>query len=350
MERQQMSIRVGITAILCAVVLKFFSLGGPGWLRDQIRSPELTAFLIYMESGLQMRLNPKPGEEAPRILAQFPEPDLFYPPESPAAVPPPLPRFTDPGLVDLTYLCPYAPDIPYLLRKPLTWDLKSGAPTVLIFHTHTTESYEKGEKAYAESAPYRTLDPQYNVLSIGDRITALLEQSGITVIHDRAYYDYPDYNGCYGRTRKAAAEYLKEYPTLRQVLDLHRDACDSTAGQLRTHALVDGRDSAQLMIVAVSNASGPSHRHWAENLSLALKLQAQLQTQCPGIARPLSFRPQRFNQDLSPGALLIEVGGAGNTHEEALLAADQLAGAIIALSGGTGEDPALKEPGPGPGV
>ena len=347
MDRHQKSLRVGITAICCAVILKFFDLGIPGQLLGFVRSPAFASYLIYMESMGRVRLSPEPPEGAPVIRASFPEPELFYAPESPPAEPPPLPRFTELSNLEIKSVCPYEPDFGALLCRPLAWDLRSGAPTVLIFHTHTTESYEKGDLTYEESAPYRTVDERYNVLSVGDRIRELLEQAGIVTIHDRTYYDYPDYNGCYGRTREAAKAQLKKYPSLLLVLDIHRDANDGTAGQLRTHARVEGRDSAQVMVVAGSNAGGQSHRHWQENLSLALKLQAQLTAQCPGIARPLSFRPQRFNQDLSPGALLIEVGAAGDSQDQALLAAEQLAKAIIALAGGTEEDPDLPEPGPG---
>ena len=99
---------------------------------------------------------------------------------------------------------------------------------------------------------------------------------------------------------------------------------------MRTLAQVDGEASAQLMVVL-----GTNHEHYEDNLSLALKLHARLEQQAPGIMRPLQLRSQRFNQDLSPGALLIEVGAAGNSHGEALTAAEQLAAAIIALSGGT---------------
>ena len=88
------------------------------------------------------------------------------------------------------------------------------------------------------------------------------------------------------------------------------------------------------MIVVGTNSRMP-HDTWPRNLSLGLKLHAQLEKQTPGIVRPLCLRPQRFNQDLSPGALLIEVGSAGNSHGEAMLAAQQLAEAIIAISKGT---------------
>ena len=334
MNPQQKSLRVGLAAVALAVLIRFFS---AVHLEPLIRTwviPQAEKFVSYVKTGT--RYSPREPEIAPTVVASFPEPEIIYTPESPPPVPPPLPYFEDPGLVELTYLCGYRPDIAALLRSPLEWDLASGEPTVLIFHTHTTESYEKGEQDYIESAPYRTTDGRYNVLAVGDRITALLNQAGIVTLHDREFHDYPDYNGCYGRTRKCTAAYLKEYPSLRLVLDLHRDASEGGPGQLRTLAKVDGKDSAQLMIVAGSQDSGAAHPRWLENLSLGLKLQAQLQSQCPGIVRPLSLRAQRFNQDLSPGSLLIEMGGAGNTLQEAMLAGDQLAQAVIALSRGTG--------------
>jgi stage II sporulation protein P len=80
---------------------------------------------------------------------------------------------------------------------------------------------------------------------------------------------------------------------------------------------------------------GTNHENYEENLSLALKLHAQLEEQWPGITRPLQLRASRLNQDLHPGALLVEVGAAGNSHAEALTAARELAKAIIALRSGT---------------
>ena len=80
---------------------------------------------------------------------------------------------------------------------------------------------------------------------------------------------------------------------------------------------------------------GTNYDTYEDNLSLGLKLQVQLERQAPGITRPLQLRASRFNQDLCPGALLVEVGAAGNTHGEALLAAQELAQAVIALAQGS---------------
>ena len=233
------------------------------------------------------------------------------------------------------YACSARPDVEALMARPLHWDLTSGEPAVLILHSHTTESYTKGDLPYKETAAYRTLDEQYNMLAIGDEVAEILNARGIVTLHDRTVHDYPSYNGAYVHSRREVLAILKEHPGIRMVLDLHRDACGSgTGGQMRTLTAIDGREAAQLMLVLGTNTGGRRHRYWEENLSLALKLHAQLERQSPGIMRPLCLRSQRFNQDLSPGALLVEVGAAGNTLAEALPAARQLALAVAALAVG----------------
>jgi stage II sporulation protein P len=207
---------------------------------------------------------------------------------------------------------------------------------VLILHTHATESYTKSGETYQETARWRTRDENYNMLSIGDALGRVLAREGITAVHDRQIHDYPSYNGSYNHARSAISEYLAQYPTIRLVLDLHRDAADTEDGQLRPLVTLEGTSTARLMLVLGTGDGGLSHPHWEDNLSLAVKLHTQLERQAPGITRPLLLRSQRFNQDLHPGALLVEVGAAGNTHSEALAAAEQLGLAIAALARGCG--------------
>ena len=228
------------------------------------------------------------------------------------------------------------PDYAALMAQPLCWQLPSESPTVLIIHTHTSESYDHSGKDYAETAAYRTLDENYNMLSIGDRVAALLEAEGIQVIHDREFHDYPSYNTAYTHARKALQRLLQQNPGIQLVLDLHRDASEGSGGQLRTHAQVNGADSAQLMLVLGTGNAALENDQWEASLSLALKLQFTLEQQTEGICRPISLRAQRFNQDLAPCSLLVEVGAAGDSQEEALVAAEQLAKALISLRYGTG--------------
>ena len=331
MDNQQRTLRVGAAALACAIVFKLLSGGLPERLNRWLSDPEKQSFLLYLETGRVVR----PTENVPPVVTQ-PLPTEI-PTVPPAVQTVAIPSFSaaDMSDIQIRYSCDFRPDMEKLLAQPLNWDLQGTEPTVLILHTHTTESYtkSKGEK-YQESSDFRTLDEDYNIVSIGDRVAEYLTKQGISVIHDRELHDYPSYNGSYTHSRNAAAEYLEKYPSIRLILDLHRDASGDLDNQMRTHAKVNGKDCAQLMVVIGTNATR-KHPNWEENLALGLKLHAQLERTAPGITRPLTLREQRFNQDLLAGALLIEVGSAGNTHEEALRAAEVLAEAIIQLSRGS---------------
>ena len=172
------------------------------------------------------------------------------------------------------------------------------------------------------------------MVSIGTRVAEILEAGGVKVVHDRSLHDYPSYNTSYNQSRASVQDYLEQYPSIRLVLDLHRDASGDNSNQMTTHATVDGADSAQLMLVVAAGTSARPVPRWQENLALGLKLQVQLERTAPGITRYVNLRSSRFNQDLSPGALLVEVGAAGDTHAQALKAAEVLAEAILALKHG----------------
>ncbi len=315
--------RVGITAILCALVLRLWSEGYGEKLLNLLTSPQAAAFYIYLETGRDVRFSPSLPAFSPDFMESPPAATL---PETE----PTLPVFSDAEGLELYYASTENPDIPALLAQPLQWNLRGEEPTVLIVHTHTTESYTRVDEPYTESAAWRTADQDYNMVSIGEIVKDILEKNGIPVIHDQELHDYPSYNGSYTRTRKAIQDYVNQNSSIQLILDLHRDAAGEGSNQMRTRATVDGEPSAQLMLVM-----GTNYDTYEENLSLALKVHAQLERQCPGVTRPLQLRAARFNQDLHPGSLLVEVGAAGNTHPEARRAAEQLAKAIVALAEGT---------------
>ena len=162
-----------------------------------------------------------------------------------------------------------------------------------------------------------------------------LEVMGAVGLLFRTAHDAESYNGSYAHARTSLEQYLSRYPTIRLVLDLHRDAAEDADGnQINYTVDTPEGQAAKLMLVMGTDAGGLTHPAWQDNLSLAVKLHAQLQKLCPEVCRPLQLRTSRFNQDLSPGALLVEVGAAGNTMSEALLATDILAQGIIALTYG----------------
>ena len=335
MDLQKQTLRFGAAVIAWAVAARLGMSGAYEPVVDWFREPETQSFLVYLETGRKVRFSPS-MEELSNPVAEEPAAEgVVLPPETEPE--PVLPVFSaDLGdLSDILYACSARPDLEALLEQPLTWDLTGSEPKVLILHTHTTESYTKKGEDYKESSAYRTLDENYNMISIGQRLAELLQQAGIGVIHDRQLHDYPSYNGSYNDARKAIQTVLESYPEICLVLDLHRDASGDNQKQFRPVTEVDGQATAQIMLVMGTDTGGLKHPDWQENLSLGLKLQAQLERQAPGITRAMSLRSQRFNQDLTTGSLLIEMGAAGNSHQEALRAAEQLARAIIALAHGT---------------
>lgn len=330
MKLQKRSLQVGALALACAMLL-----GGRGVLQKaaQVMSdPRTAAVLLYLETGYLVRPAvaapaPAPDPAPTELTQQSPEqpPTLLAETEPAVAFDP-----QDAQLVEVNAVCGYDVDVSALLQQPLAWDLQKDVPAVLILHSHGTESYQKTQE-YTESSSFRTLDTNYNVVSVGEEIARILEAAGVKVLHDKTLHDYPSYNSSYNNARTAIRKALEENPSIFLVLDIHRDAVEKNGQQMRFTVSQEGQSVAQLMMVVGSDAGGLKHPDWPENMSLAVKLHARLEKLCPGICRPISFRKQRFNQDLSPGALIVEVGATGNTREEALAAARLLAQAVLEL-------------------
>ena len=225
--------------------------------------------------------------------------------------------------ISIAGACSYRPDKQALLTRPSALSIPEDGPAVLIVHTHSSEAYtmEAGFE-YPESDALRTLDERYSVIRVGDEIADILTEAGISVLHDTQPNDYPNYNGAYERMRQTIEEYLAEYPSIRMVLDVHRDAAEDADGNpVALTAEIDGEACAELMLVVGTDEGGLTHPDWQENLANALKVQALLNRAAPGLCRNLDLRTERFNQHETPGSLLVEVGASGNTLAEALRAA-----------------------------
>ena len=212
-------------------------------------------------------------------------------------------------------------DLAALAAEGLSLSLPAAGPQVLIFHTHSSEAYTPdGTDSYAASDPYRTEDKSYSVIRVGDVLTEKLEACGLTVLHDREIYDYPSYTGSYRRSGEAVASYLAQYPSIRVVIDLHRDALGSGDAVYKTQAQLGGRTSAQVMMLIGTGENGLWHPNWRENLKLALYLQNAAAARYPSLVRPIELVSERYNQQLSTGMMILEVGSNGNTLREALTA------------------------------
>lgn len=341
MKLEDKSLRIGAIVLVCAVLLRLFGGGIGQRVVKALSSPNLISLLLYLETGHTVKAGSAElplQTTAPTQQTQSTLPEETIPPTEPSLPEPPAQTVFSPNdasLIRVNNTCGLDADVPAFLQTPLQWDLTGSQPTVLILHSHATESYTKTEK-YKENAPYRTLNKKYNMVSVGDQIAEILKENGIAVIHDRTLHDQPSYSDSYVNTREAAKKYLEKYPSIQLVLDIHRDSAEDASGNQIGYTVSSKKgDAAQLMLVVGSDAGGLRHPDWQSNMALAVKLHARLEQLCSGICRPISFCSQRFNQDLSPGAILIEVGAAGNTRQEALIAADYLAQSICDLAYGS---------------
>lgn len=200
-------------------------------------------------------------------------------------------------------------------------------PQVLILHTHGTEAYTMPEgEEYTPSDYRRTLEEDKNMLRVGDEIERVLTEAGLGVIHDRGLYDYPNYSGAYNRSLAAIEKYRAEYPSITYILDVHRDAVEDSSGNEYKLLCAEEPGAAQLEFVIGSPGGGLEHENWLENLKLACAVQETLYARYPTLMRPVTVRNSRYNQQVTTGSLLIEVGTAGNSLDEALSAAALFAG------------------------
>lgn len=217
-------------------------------------------------------------------------------------------------------------DIDAMLKEPLDIKFDRKGPKVLIYHTHTTEGYVRNaselEKSKKESASY-TSDAKYSVVRVGDQLTEYLEKTyDISVIHNGTVHSN------YSQSLKTIDNYLKSYPSIKIIFDIHRDGLAADKPKLRLVKEVNGKNAAQVMFVVGTNGSGLQHPNWKNNLKLAVKLQQKLNEEAPGLARPIYISNNRYNQHMAAGALIIEVGADGNTIDEAVEATKYIAKAI----------------------
>jgi len=190
-------------------------------------------------------------------------------------------------------------------------------PLVLIYHTHTTESFEPYVRDfYDANFNYRTTDETKNMIMVGNAIQAELEAQGIGVIHAKNIHDYPSYNGSYGRSRETIQPILEQYPSIKVVLDIHRDAVSSEGVAYQPFVEVNGKEAAQIMIISGCDDGTLGMPNFMKNFHFACRLQEKLENDYSGFTRPILFDYRHYNQDLTTGSLLIEVGSHGNTLEQ----------------------------------
>ncbi len=211
---------------------------------------------------------------------------------------------------------------------------KSSEPQILIYHTHATESYMTDESQYyTDFDEPRSEDTELNIVKIGEIISDRLNDAGYTVIHDKTLHDGPSYSGSYSRSAETVKNYLQQYPSIKIVIDIHRDSISSGKNdKVAPVVSVDSKEAAQVMIVMGSETGTvEDHPKWRENVRLATKLQFVLEKMYPQLARAMLLKSSKYNQNLSTGSILIEVGSDANTLEQAKYSAELLSNALTVL-------------------
>lgn len=226
-------------------------------------------------------------------------------------------------------------DIPAELKKEPDLKIEDKTkPVVLIYHTHTTEGYQALDKGqYSSAFPTRSRDEKQNMIRVGDEIEAQLKKAGIGVIHDRNIYD-TKYSGAYYRSEAQIDKYMKEYPSLQVLLDIHRDAIKNpkTGVMTKPTAVIGGKKAAQIMIVSGCEDGGVAgFPDWEYNLRFALRLQKECEDKYPGLTRPLFFCSRQYNMHKSRCSLLIEMGSDANTLDEAAYSGRLLGDVLASL-------------------
>ncbi len=187
---------------------------------------------------------------------------------------------------------------------------------IIIYHTHTCESYTPTEaNNYVASGNFRTIDLNYSVSRVGTELTNNLLSLGFNVNHNTTYHDYPAYTGSYTRSLATIKEMLSKNPTSEFIIDLHRDAIGSMSNYAPSVKIGDDI-GAQLMFVIGTDGGGLDHKDWLYNFKLAVKIQEKANEMYPELFKPIILRNSRYNQHVSKGACIIEVGATGNTIEQ----------------------------------
>lgn len=211
-------------------------------------------------------------------------------------------------------------------------ELNSSQPQVLIMHTHTTESYEPYEKDWFDSEyTSRSADPENGVVAVGQAIANELAAAGIGVIHDGTIHD-DIYTGAYARSLATTEEILREYPSIKVVLDIHRDAVEYEDGsRISAVTEIEGKKAAQVMIISAADEGTYGVPDFLENLHFACQLQQSMESSYPTLTRPVLFQYCQYNQQVSTGALLIEVGSHGNSIDQAVYSGELIGKSLVRL-------------------
>ena len=217
---------------------------------------------------------------------------------------------------------------------PFAVEWNSPDPQILIMHTHATEDYRLSAGLwYRPGDGARSTDCNINMCAVGRVMADTLNAAGLNTLHDETLNDYPSYTGSYANSRAVVQQYLEKYPSIKVVLDVHRDAIETESGTRMAPLWAgsgEGEKTAQVMIICgCDNGGSIQLPNWRQNLRFAARWESAMEALYPGFTRPVLFSYRFYNQDLTTGSLLIEIGGHGNNLNEALRAGQLAANGLV---------------------
>ncbi len=215
---------------------------------------------------------------------------------------------------------------------PFAVEWNSPEPQILIMHTHATEDYRLSAGLwFSPDDGSRSTDRNINMCAVGRVMADILNAAGLNTLHDETLNDYPSYTGSYSNSRAVVQQYLAQYPSIKIVLDVHRDAIETESGsRMAPVCTVNGRQAAQVMIICGSdNGTTVKLPNWRQNLRFAAAWETAMEGMYPGFTRSVLLSYRFYNQDLTTGSLLIEIGGHGNNLNEALYAGQLAAQGLV---------------------
>ncbi len=289
-------------------------------------------------------------------VASFSFPDTVPLIEDTSSVGESLPVSADPsqavGKISRQFLSPYSAGLKYnnvyiknstglnidlkaeLDAGPVLRINKKSEPEVLIVHTHATECYmSETRDFYTSGDKTRSSDDSENVVAVGQKMADILSAGGISVIHDTTHHDSPSYNESYSRAAKTINEYLRQYPSIKIVIDVHRDSVALSGNdKVAPTVTVDGKSAAQVMLIAGSQTGTVTDfANWRENFRLAIRWHQMMEVMYPGLPRTMLFASRRYNMNLTTGSMILEVGTEANSFEEACYSAELAANSLLCL-------------------
>lgn len=216
-----------------------------------------------------------------------------------------------------------------LAGKDLTIDKSGEGPQILIYHTHSQEGFVDSVAG----------DESTTIMGVGEQLTDILtEKYGYQVLHHTGKYDVKSRDDAYSAALPDIEKILKENPSIKVVIDLHRDQMPES-----THLVMDvgGRPTARFMFFnglsrtkKTGNISYLYNENLEDNLAFSFQMQVKAESYYPGLARKIYLKGYRYNMHLCPRTLLIELGAQNNTLEEAMNACEPIAHLLdMVLSG-----------------